>query len=145
MSWVTWFVLCQQQHTLYSIITSAQPREGIDSECMTGPHTSTGQSRHANTAEWTHLGSGPDRFENVFEIGTLLELSWQEDIINQLPPHLPGPGHWSAFHSTPQSGPAWFQVFPRSNLSICSNFSCSLWPPWLSYCLFSTLGIWRHL
>ena len=81
----------------------------------------------ANTAEWIHLGSGPDRFENVFEIGTLLEPSWQEVIINWLLPHLPGPGHWQPSHIIPQPGPPDHRYFPHeislSVLTSCAHFS----------------------
>ena len=67
----------------------------------------------ANTAEWIHLGSGPDRFENVFEIGTLLESSWQEVIINWLLPRLPDPGHWQPSHIIPQPGPTDHRCSPH--------------------------------
>ena len=43
------------------------------------------------------MGSGPDRFENAFETEILPDLSQQDVIINQLPPHWPGPVYLLAF------------------------------------------------
>lgn len=118
----------------FECITDSQPKAWakLDKTCV-------------NTAGWIHLGSGPDRLENVFDIRTLLEPSWQEVIINCLLPRLPGPGHWQPSHITPQPGQPWSQVFPTWNLIINSNFFGSLCPPWLSYCVFTTLGIQGHL
>ena len=51
----------------------------------------------------------------------------------------------TAFPYHPSARTPWSQVFPTWNLTISSNFLGSHWPPWLSYCVFTTLGIQGHL
>ena len=51
----------------------------------------------------------------------------------------------TTFPYHPSARTPWSQVFPTWNLTISSNFLGSHWPPWLSYCVFTTLGIQGHL
>ena len=51
----------------------------------------------------------------------------------------------TTFPYHPSARTHWSQMFTTWNLTISSNFLGSLWPPWLFYCVFTTLGIQGHL